>query len=195
MKLISVIFFCGLSAFALSGCTPIGVMVGGAAIAGVAVAEERSVADAVSDANIKLKILNALIQENESLFVDVSTTVIEGRVLVTGEVPSDADRERANAVIWPISGVKTVINELQISKNGSLNSSANDTWIIAKLKSRLLQDLDIKHVNYSVDTVNSVVYLMGIAQDQTELEQVVLHARDVSGVRRIVSHVVMKDSR
>jgi len=181
--------------FHLSGCTPVGLAIGGAATAGVVIAEERSVEDAANDASIKLSIINALLKESETLFTDVSTSVIEGRVLVTGEVASDADRRRAGELIWQIKGVKTVINELQVSKKETVTSTAGDAWITTKLKTRILQDLDVKHVNYAIDTVNKVVYLFGIAQDHAELERVFLHARDISGVRKIISHVVMKDSR
>lgn len=177
------------------GCTPVGLAVGGAATAGVVVAEERSVGDAVEDAGIKLKILDVLLQKDEGLFSDVSTSVIEGRVLVTGEVEKPEDRVAAADLIWSVKGVKTVLNELQVSNKETLSSTAGDSWITTKLKTRLLQDLDIKHVNYAIDTVNRVVYLFGIAQDQTELERVYLHARDISGVRKIINHVVLKESR
>ncbi|MEP4189452.1 MAG: BON domain-containing protein, partial [Sneathiella sp.] len=94
-----------------------------------------------------------------------------------------------------VKGVKTVLNELQVSNKETLSSTAGDSWITTKLKTRLLQDLDVKHVNYAIDTVNRVVYLFGIAQDQAELERVYLHARDISGVRKIINHVVLKESR
>ncbi|MEP3247928.1 MAG: BON domain-containing protein [Sneathiella sp.] len=179
----------------VGGCTPVGLAVGGAATAGVVVAEERSVGDAVEDAGIKLKILDALLQNDEGLFSDVSTSVIEGRVLVTGEVEKPEDRVTAADLIWSVKGVKTVLNELQVSNKETLSSTAGDSWITTKLKTRLLQDLDVKHVNYAIDTVNRVVYLFGIAQDQAELERVYLHARDISGVRKIINHVVLKESR
>ena len=116
-------------------------------------------------------------------------------MLVTGEVPSEESRITATRLIWSVKGVKAVLNELQVSDRETLSSSAGDSWISAKLRARILQDLDIKHVNYSIDTVNRVVYLFGIAQDQAELDRVYLHSRDISGVRKIISHVVMKDSR
>ncbi|MEP4189814.1 MAG: transporter, partial [Sneathiella sp.] len=86
----------------VGGCTPVGLAVGGAATAGVVVAEERSVGDAVEDAGIKLKILDALLQNDEGLFSDVSTSVIEGRVLVTGEVEKPEDRVTAADLIWSV---------------------------------------------------------------------------------------------
>ena len=167
----------------------------GVATAGVTIAEERSFEDTVNDASIKLKILKALLDKDETLFADVSTIVMEGRVLVTGEVPNDADRSIATSIVWSVSGVKEVLNELQVSDKNTLASSSGDSWISAKLRARLVQDLDIKHVNYTVDTVNKIVYVMGIAQNQSELDRVVLHARDISGVRKIISHAVMKKNR
>ncbi len=195
MKILAVLVSGVLVLSLAGGCTPVGLAVGGAATAGVVIAEERSVEDAARDAKIKLAILDALLQESESLFTDVSTSVVEGRVLVTGEVPSEESRITATRLIWSVRGVKAVRNELQVSDRETLSSSAGDSWISAKLRARILQDLDIKHVNYSIDTVNRVVYLFGIAQDQAELDRVYLHTRDISGVRKIISHVVMKDSR
>ena len=182
-----------ISAGLLSGCTPIGIAIGGAAAAGVVIAEERSVGDAIDDAGIKLDIADKLIKESESLFINVSTTVVEGRVMVTGHVETDAVRQKVIEIIWSNKKVKAVLNELQITDSSSFSSSTEDTWITTKLKARLLQDVSIRQINYSVDTVNRVVYLMGIAQDQSELDRVYLHARDISGVRKIISHVVMKD--
>jgi len=195
MKLVLSLCLAVMAAVTLSGCTPIGVVVGGAAAAGVVVAEERSVGDAIEDAGIKLNIMNNLFEKSETLFVDVSTSVIEGRVLVTGQVQNPETRNSVATTIWEVEGVNEVLNELQISEKSGLTSATEDSWISAKLRSRLLQDIGIKHVNYSVDTVNRIVYLIGIAQNPEELERVYLHARDVDGVRKIIHHVVMKDSR
>ncbi|MBE7635787.1 BON domain-containing protein [Sneathiella sp. P13V-1] len=192
--------FCGifmlgiLGLGVLSGCTPVGAALGGAAIAGVVVAEERSVSDAFEDGQIKVSIVDRLLKESQSLFVDVSTTVIEGRVLLTGEVQNANTRRLVAELIWKIDGVREVINELQISDKNTVVNATEDSWISAKLKTRVLQDTSIKHVNYSFDTVNRVVYIFGIGQDSDEIERVYLHARDISGVRKIISHAITKDS-
>jgi len=57
---------------------------------------------------------------------------------------------------------------------------------------QLLRDAEIMNINYSVETVDGTVYLMGIAQDEAELQRVKNHAKDISGVRKIVSYVKMK---
>lgn len=195
MKWALVIVFGGLSALLLGGCTPVGIVIGGAAAAGVVIAEERSVEDAVEDAGIKLDIANKLLQASEPLFVDISTIIIEGRVLVMGEVSSEADKQRVMEIIWSNASVKAVLNEIYIRDEANTASKTEDGWISAKLKTRLVQDLSIKHINYSVDTVNRVVYLMGIAQNKGELHRVKLHARDISGVQRIISHVILKTDK
>ncbi len=192
MKCVLVCVVVAFSAITLGGCTPVGIMIGGAAAAGAVVAEERSVEDAIEDTGIKLDIAHKLFQDSETLFVDVSTIVFEGRVLMMGEVKSGEDRQRAIEIAWSNSAVKAVLNELKIRNEEKPASKTTDNWIATKLKTRLIQDLSIKHINYSVDATNRVVYLMGIAQNQAELERVKLHARDISGVNGIISHVILK---
>ena len=48
-------------------------------------------------------------------------------------------------------------------------------------------------LNYTIETINGSVYIMGIAQSRDELDLVVNHARTISHVRNVVSHVVLKD--
>ena len=40
--------------------------------------------------------------------------------------------------------------------------------------------------------MNGVVYLMGTALDKAELARVIAHARDISGVRNVVSYVEIR---
>ncbi len=175
----------------LSGCTPT-VILGGAAIGGVAVAEERSVGTVVDDATIKVQISNAIFQKSEPIFTSTSTTVIDGTVLITGEVPTPEDRLMLTRLVWGVKGVKEVHNDVTVADSESLSNFASDSLITTKLKLQLLRDAEILNINYSVETVNGTVYLMGIAQNEAELQRVKNHAKEISGVRRIVSYVKMK---
>ena len=53
-------------------------------------------------------------------------------------------------------------------------------------------DENIMAINYSIETVNSIIYLIGIAADQAELDRVIAIARDIERVRRVISHVRIK---
>ncbi|MDE0387922.1 MAG: BON domain-containing protein [Rhodospirillales bacterium] len=177
----------------LSGCAEL--LIGAAATTGVAIAEERSVGDAVDDLTIRAELNHLFFQDDVELFGDVSFSVIEGRVLLKGSVPTPDDRIRALRLAWQAAGVREVINELQVADDSGILDYARDTWISAQLKGKLLVDGDVLSINYSVETVDGTVYLLGIAQDEAELARVTEHARSIEDVKRVVSHVVLKDDR
>ncbi len=191
MKFVAYALFALSSLLALSGCTPT-VILGGAAIGGVAVAEERSVGTVIDDATIKVQIGNAIFQKSEPMFTSTSTTVIDGVVLITGEVPTPEDRVEISRLIWGVKGVKELHNEVKVADSEGLSNFASDSLITTKLKLLLLRDPEIMNINYSVDTVDGTVYLMGIAQNEAELQRVKNHAKEISGVRHIVSYVKLK---
>lgn len=93
---------------------------------------------------------------------------------------------------WQASGVREVIDEIEVTDKTTFGDYTNDVWIANKLRSRLMFDDKVKNINYTVDAVNGTIYLMGVAQNQDELDRVIAHARDISGVKRVVNHVVLK---
>lgn len=177
--------------FTLSSC--IEFFVGAAATTGIAIAEERSVGDAVDDLTIRAELNQLFFEENIELYQNVSFSVIEGRVLLKGSVPTPENRVNALRLAWQAAGVREVINEIQVTDEGGILDYARDTWISAQLKGLLLVDVDVLSINYSVETVNGTVYIMGIAQDEEELTRVIEHARNIEDVKRVVSHVITKD--
>ena len=179
------------ASLSLAGCAD--VIIGAATTTGLAVAEERTVGDAVKDLTIQAELNHLFFKDDLDLYNDVSISVMEGRVLLKGSVPTHEDRIRAGWVARQAARAEEVINELQVTGEGGLLDYAQDRWISMKLRTRLLLDLDVLSVNYDIETVNGTVYLFGIAQDEDELEQVKAHARSVGGVERVVSHVIMKD--
>lgn len=176
---------------ALSGCVT--AAVGGAAVTGAALSQERSVGSALSDFNIQARIEKRLLEHSGDIFKKVDTEVVEGRVLLTGRVETPEQRIDAAAIAWTTEGVREVINELEIGESGGLAAYSRDTWISTKIEMRLLADAGVEQENYNIETVNRTVYIFGIAQDQGELDRVVVHCRGVKGVRRVVSHVRMKN--
>ena len=175
----------------LSGCVEL--LVGAAATTGLAIVEERSVGDAVDDLTTRAELNQLFFEDDVDLYRDVSFSVIEGRVLLKGSVPTPEARIRALRIAWQAGGVREVINEIQVTDESGILDYARDTWISTQLKGKLLVDTDVLSINYSVETVNGTVYVIGIAQDEAELERVVEHARTIEDVKRVVSHVVMKD--
>lgn len=176
-----------------SGCIPL-VIAGGAAT-GAAVVQERSVGTNIDDKTTRINIEALLLKEDKPLANMVGVEVMEGRVLLTGSVRSPDDRIRATMITWRSPGVKEVINELQVTDKASLGNLTKDTWITTKLRAKILADSSITDFNYTVETVNGVVYLLGIAQNQQELDKVNNYARNISGVVRVVSYVRVKGNQ
>ena len=96
-------------------------------------------------------------------------------------------------IAWRSNGVREVVNEIQVMDNSTLADVARDRWISSTLRVKITFDREIRAVNYSIDTVNKNIYLMGIARNGSELERVLAYARDIAYVRRIVSYVKVKN--
>lgn len=185
---------CTLSASILaSGCTPIGAVAGAGAAAGTMSAQERGFKTGVKDTLILAKVNQNWIEHDFNIFAKISANVVEGRVLLTGMVPKSDDRIEAVRLAWQVDGVNEVLNEIEVADQSDLLDVTRDAWVSAQLRIKLTVDGEIKAINYAIDTVNGTVYLMGIAQDSTELGRVRAHARNLKYVRRIVSYVRVKD--
>lgn len=155
--------------------------------------EERSLSSAVDDFNARTELNARLLGESPSLFANVSTTVIEGRVHLSGTVPTNEQRLAATRIAWATPHVREVVNDIEVTEGGGLGDVARDRWISAQVRTRILTDRAIRDINYTIDTQNKVVYVLGIAQSQQELDRVVAHARAVPDVRRVVNYALLKD--
>ena len=76
-----------------------------------------------------------------------------------------------------------------MGQDKGLSTAASDTWISTKLKTKMLFDQKVSSINYNLHTIDGVVYLMGVAQDQAELDYVVSLARHTPKVKQVVSYV------
>jgi osmotically-inducible protein OsmY len=182
-----------LLAAALAGCDPVtATVVGGAGAVGMGAAEERGLEGAVDDTKIRTAINGLWLDNNFTLFREVTLTVNEGRVMLTGSVEKPETRIEAVRLSWQAAGVRQVIDEIQVTDRSGFKSGVQDAWIANKLRSKLMFDSQIKNINYTVDVENGVVYLMGLAQNQDELDRVIATARDIADVTRVVNHVLLK---
>lgn len=180
-----------LLAPALSGCVWLAAT---GVVAGVSAArQERTLGNAVDDVRIKSAVQTGLVKQSASNFFNVSITVVEGRVLLTGRVEKAESRLEATRVAWSVEGVKKVDNEIEVTNDLGWLDRPRDIYIRAEIAADILADKSIKDVNYTIDVVNGVVYLTGIGQDKAEVERVIAHANRFAGVKRVENYVVLKD--
>ena len=155
--------------------------------------EERSFNNYVEDTIILAQLKNEYFSNNENIFFQVSVDVIEGRVMLTGIVEQIDERIEATKLAWGIKGVNEVINEIQISNDEGILDYADDLVMKTKINAKLLLEKNILNLNYSVEVVNGIVYLIGIAQDQKELDAVTEISKNTNGVISVISYVRLKD--
>ena len=170
--------------FALTGC------IAGAA-KGVTIAEEdRTMYDHADDFAIKSEIRNKYL--DETMLMDVSTDVYEGRVLLTGAVKKAEEKRKAGEITLQVKGVREVFNDIQVTDEGGVKVFSEDMTIVTKLNYKLLAAKGVSSVNFRLRTVNGVVYLLGIAKSQGELDEILRIVRETDGVRQVISHMQIK---
>ena len=176
-----------------SGCTVPGMIATGGATGGVAIAQERGPSAAIDDNAIAAEINKRWLDHDWHIFRDVSTSVSEGRVMLTGKVAKPEDELAAVRLTWEVDGVRQVYDEIQIGPDTGAFQYARDVWISTQMRADMTFDSEIKSINYNIVTVDGVVHIFGIGQSQDEVERVERYARNVPYVREVVTHVVMKD--
>ena len=168
-------------------------VVGGGAAAGAVAVQDRGAEGVLSDTRIRTDIGNLWYEESRDLYARINLQVQEGRVLLSGRVVDPQTRVDAVRLAWQVEGVKEVINEIEIDDETTLTDRFRDTQIGIEMRNKLRFDKDVRSLNYSVEVVNQQIYLIGVAQDQAELDRVMAHARDVRYVRRVVNYVRIKE--
>ena len=167
----------------VQGCAP--VLIGGAAATGVLVAEDRrTVGILTEDQTIEVKASNRV---GDSLKggAHVNVTSYNRVLLLTGEVPDAASKERAAQVARSVENVRSVHNELVVMGVTPMSSRTNDTIITSKVKARFVDAAKFSPVHVKVVTENGVVYLMGLVKKQEAADATDV-ARTTSGVLKVV---------
>jgi hypothetical protein len=122
----------------------------------------------------------------------LSLSVYKGDVLVTGKVSNPDWKVEAVRLVWQVDGVKKVDNEIEFGDKSSIMDAARDELITSRLRTAIIWDSKVRSVNYTIDTVNGVVYLTGSGRTQGELDLVTDYARNIPNVKRVVSYVLIR---
>ena len=194
-KIIKILFIAIFLIFASInyGCSPAGVLATGGGGAMVVAEGERSLGTVVDDATIKVNIAAKFLNAGNNLFVNINTSVLEGRILLTGLVDNQEIRIDAVRRVWEVDGVNEVVNEIQIGNRSSLKEYAQDVWITTQVKGLAAKTLGLRSIAYNFETIKGKVYMAGITSRPDQLEELISIAKTVKGVTEIVNYVVVKE--
>jgi osmotically-inducible protein OsmY len=167
----------------LSGCAAL--LVGGAVVGGTMMATDRRSSGAmIDDQSIELK-ANTKVQEILGDRGHVNVTSYNRMVLLSGEVPTEADKAAIEQSIAKVDNVRSVVNELAATMASSLSNRSNDALITSKVKATLVDAGDLSSSAFKVVTERSTVYLMGRVTER-EADRATDLTRSISGVQKVV---------
>lgn len=172
-----------IASTALSGCAAL--IVGGAVVGGSLLAtDRRSSGTQIDDQAIEMK-ANTKVRELLGDRGHVNVTSYNRLVLLTGEVPTDADKSAIEQSVAKVDNVRSTVNELAAMTATSLSNRSNDALVTSKVKATLVDAGDISANAFKVVTERGIVYLMGKVTER-EAERASELTRSISGVQKVV---------
>jgi osmotically-inducible protein OsmY len=167
----------------MSACVPL--IVGGAVVGSTLVATDRRTSGAqLEDEGIELRAINR-IREAMAERAHVNVTSYNRQVLLTGEVPTEQDKQRLQEMVSRVENVSSIVNELGVMANTSLGSRSSDALITGRVKAAMVDAKDLYANAFKVTTERGVVYMMGRVT-QREATRATDIARSTPGVLRVV---------
>lgn len=168
---------------ALGACAPI--VVGGAMVGSALMVTDRRTSGAqVEDQAIELKGVNRA-REIVGDRGHINITSYNRQVLLTGEVPSEADKAAIEQNVARIENVRSIVNEFGVMGASSLTSRSNDTILTSKVKASFVDAKDIFANAFKVVTERGTVYLMGRVTEREATRAADL-TRSIAGVQKVV---------
>lgn len=185
------IFLITLSLFVFQSCGPLVGTVGMVSLG--AASKEKGIATTLSDNIIKTKIYNLIFKENPDLIADTKVFINNGSVLFTGKVNETNNKILFTKIAWTIKGVNEVNNEIQIINNSNLKNIARDIASMGEIRARIMSDKKINSLNFSIDVVNDIAYLSGIASNLNEIKLVKAHASSARFIKEVYNFIILTD--
>ena len=167
----------------LTACVPL--VIGGAAAGGSLVATDRRTSGAqLEDEGIELRGYSRL----RSAIGDrahINVTSYNRQVLMTGEVPTEADKQLVEQTVSRVENVTAVVNELAVIGNATLTQRSSDALVTGRVKAMLLDAPDLFSNAFKVVTERGSTYLMGRVT-QREADRATEVVRATPGVQKVI---------
>ena len=176
----------------VSGC--VGYSSTGVLGTGVSIAlDPRSLGTQIDDSIMQQNLRAKLISADKSYIISVKTKILDGRIFLTGKVNAVEDKLKITKLAWEIKGARSVKNDLQIKEEFNFKRSAKDLLITSQLRAALIGNKKIKSVNYNIDTYKKNIYIYGIAQNETERDEVTKEAKQILDVEDVITSIFLVD--
>jgi len=157
-----------------------------------ACASSRTLSGSVEDIGSDAELKAILFADRSHDYSDVDITVYEGRMMLTGTMHSEDGRRKLVENAWKADGIVQVIDEIFVGDDTPMRQGLEDSRIDSAIRLKYVTAGDLRSGNYKLSVSNGVVYILGVARDQKELDEALRKASETAGVRSVISHVVLR---
>ena len=154
-------------------------------LVGSASTSTRGFSGTIEDTYLMSKIISKITVMKLSNFSNITVSVINGKVLLAGNIENQEKRLELIKKVWWIDGVREIYNELEIGPPISFSEKTEDFIFEVKINNRLLLEPGIYSNNYNVDVVNGNVYVMGVSSDIEEKTKIEKFLNSMDDIKRL----------
>ena len=160
----------------------------------------------VRNASMVARVKSNLLWNQETSGLDINVDADGSTVTLSGTVSSEMEKELATQLAGNTSGVYHVNDKLLVEKESTettlgekidqtvakTEKVVSDTWITARVKSRLLFDKETDSLEINVTTKNAVVTLEGTVSNQLKKDYTVKLTENTVNVKKVIDKLHIK---
>ena len=153
--------------------------------------DPRTVGMQIDDTLMQKNLVARLTLAEKKYFLYIQVEILDGRIFLTGKVDEPEEKIRITKLAWETKGVRSVKNAIEIKGYSNFKSSAKDILITSQLRTALLFNRSVKSGNYTLETINKIIYIFGIAIDDEEKREVINEANKIYDVKEVIPTIYL----
>ena len=153
--------------------------------------DPRTVGMQIDDTLMQKNLVARLTLTEKKYFLYIQVEILDGRIFLTGKVDEPEEKIKITKMAWETKGVRSVKNAIEIKGYSNFKSSAKDILITSQLRTALIFNRSVKSGNYTLETINKIVYIFGIAIDDEEKKEVIDEANKIYDVKEVIPTIYL----
>lgn len=143
-----------------------------------------------AEKNTKKTIKKLFKIDNDSKeYSNINIFVFKDRILLTGYVNSAKYKKIALDRILAIEKNHEILDEIIVLNSDKKISGFNDYMILKKVSVRLKKIENFNPNNFRYDVVNSVVFIMGDADNKAQMDKITDTISRTLGVKKVINYI------
>ena len=153
--------------------------------------DPRTVGMQIDDTLMQKNLVARLTLTEKKYFLYIQIEVLDGRIFLTGKVDDPEEKIKITKMAWETKGARSVKNAIEIKGQSNFKSSAKDILITTQLRTALIFNKSIKSNNYTLETINKIIYIFGISMDDNEKKEVMDEANKIYDVEKVIPTIYL----